>query len=206
MSEKDMFMRPEGEDGKKVLNEMNQHHKDLSAWGMSLLPGDIHPEHSLDIGCGGGLVLRMTALKYPKCKCEGIDISQTSVDYTSKCNSFLIHSGRISVQTASVEDIPFPDGTFDLVTAVETYFFWPDLEKNIKHAASKLKAGGYMAIVTEQYLDDAHREELAHRCKEYHMNLIENDVLRGYMESASLKTNVALNADRNWAAFIGRKE
>ncbi|AGI48445.1 Methylase involved in ubiquinone/menaquinone biosynthesis [Thermoplasmatales archaeon BRNA1] len=206
MGEKDQFMRPEGTEGEKVLKEMNQHHKDLSAWGMSFIPDSIRPKHSLDIGCGGGLVLRMTAFEWPKCLCEGIDISQTSVDFTLRSNSYFVSAGRIRAQVASVEDIPFPDGEFDLITAVETYFFWPDLEKNLAHAASKLNAGGYMAVVTEQYPNGRNDEEIGRLCEEYHMKLVPNDELKSLMEKAGLKTEVHLDEDKNWAAFIGYKE
>lgn len=42
-------------------------------------------------------------------------------------NRRAIEEGRCQVVHASVATLPFPAEVFDLVTAFETVYFWPDL-------------------------------------------------------------------------------
>jgi len=57
-------------------------------------------------------------------------------------NQRYINTGRVEILRASVESLPFSDDMFDLVTAVETYYFWPDLVENLKEIRRVLKPGG----------------------------------------------------------------
>ena len=54
---------------------------------------------------------------------------------------------RCRVELGSVEKLPFDDGRFDLITAFETVFFWPDLKENIKEVYRVVKEGGEFAII-----------------------------------------------------------
>lgn len=76
MAEKDQYMKPEGDEGVAVLNQMNEQHRDLSAWGLAHIPQVFTPSKVLDIGCGGGNVLRVMCMKWPRSYCCGIDISE----------------------------------------------------------------------------------------------------------------------------------
>ena len=49
MQEICQFMRPHGEEGKKVIEEMIESHKDQIEWGVQQFP-EIHPDRILDIG------------------------------------------------------------------------------------------------------------------------------------------------------------
>jgi ubiquinone/menaquinone biosynthesis C-methylase UbiE len=50
--------------------------------------------------------------------------------------------GRIEVRPASVSQLPFQDGMFDLVTEVETHFWWPDLAADVHEVFRVVKPGG----------------------------------------------------------------
>ncbi len=45
--------------------------------------------------------------------------------------------------------LPFDNGTFDLVTAFETVYFWEDLPRAFAEAARVLKSGGRILICNE---------------------------------------------------------
>ena len=47
--------------------------------------------------------------------------------------------------------MPFPDNVFDLVTAVETHYFWPDLAANTCEVFRVLKPGGALILIAEAY-------------------------------------------------------
>ena len=68
---------------------------------------------------------------------------------SSKVNAKAIAEGRCKVQEASVVKLPFGESTFDLVTAFETIYFWPDIEHCFGEVKRALKPGGQFVIVNE---------------------------------------------------------
>jgi ubiquinone/menaquinone biosynthesis C-methylase UbiE len=50
---------------------------------------------------------------------------------------------------ASVSSLPFDDDTFTMVTAFETVYFWPDIERNFAEVRRVLTMGGRFLIVNE---------------------------------------------------------
>ena len=206
MAEEDQYQKPVGEEGAKVLEKMNEHHKDLSAWGIACIPQAFTPSRILDIGCGGGNAIRVMSMKWPRSVCDGIDISEKAVEITLNRNRIFASIGRIRAQVAGVSNIPFPDGEFDLITAIETYFFWPDLPNDLKSAASKLRNGGIMVVISEQYFDGRNDTELTAQCEKYHMKLVSNDEMVHLMEDAGMTVTVTTDPDRNWVTFVGKKK
>lgn len=47
--------------------------------------------------------------------------------------------------------LPFPDQSFDLVTAVETHYYWPDLAGDLAQVFRVLKPGGMAMVIAEAY-------------------------------------------------------
>lgn len=208
MAKEDQYRNPQGEEGRKVIEEMNEHHRELTSWGLGRISAvkDISPARILDIGCGGGSCLRMLATRYPNAHANGIDISEESVKVTLERNSAYHSWGRIDACVASVSDLPFPEESFDLMTAIETYFFWPDLEKDVAHAVSRLRKGGIMLIVSEQYPNSRNDEQLREACAKYGMRVRPNEEVAGIMEKAGLKTQTFTSEEKNWVAFVGIKD
>ena len=62
-----------------------------------------------------------------------------------------IESGCVDVRQASVEKLPFAEGTFDVVTAVETHYYWPDRPAAMREILRVLKPGGTPMILAEVY-------------------------------------------------------
>jgi ubiquinone/menaquinone biosynthesis C-methylase UbiE len=50
-----------------------------------------------------------------------------------------------------VSQFSFADNTFDLVTAVENHFWWPDLPSDVREVLRVLKPGGTLVVVAEIY-------------------------------------------------------
>jgi SAM-dependent methyltransferase len=48
--------------------------------------------------------------------------------------------------------MPFPDATFDCVSAVETYYFWPDIAADLAEVRRVMKPSGQMVIIAGMYL------------------------------------------------------
>jgi ubiquinone/menaquinone biosynthesis C-methylase UbiE len=58
---------------------------------------------------------------------------------------------RVEIREGSVSQLPFSEDMFDLVTAVETHFWWPDLPADMREVLRVLKPGGTLIIVAEVY-------------------------------------------------------
>ena len=48
--------------------------------------------------------------------------------------------------------MPFPDATFDCVTAVESYYFWPDIAADLAEIRRVMKPNGQLVIIAGMYL------------------------------------------------------
>jgi SAM-dependent methyltransferase len=57
----------------------------------------------------------------------------------------------VHAEQASVSRPPFPDDKFDLVTAIETQYYWPSLQCDMKEILCVLKPGGPLMVVAESY-------------------------------------------------------
>jgi ubiquinone/menaquinone biosynthesis C-methylase UbiE len=87
----------------------------------------------------------------PEGKVFGLDYSTASVAVARKTNAREIDAGRVQIEQGSVATLPFADRTFDIVTAVETHYYWPDLPANIREVLRVLKPGGKFVLVAETY-------------------------------------------------------
>jgi len=138
---------PQGRMGQAMLKFMNLCHAPLNKWGLGLV--SFHDGMTmLDIGCGGGATLKRLLQRSKDAKVYGIDISEDSVAKAIKVNADVIDK-QVFVQQGSAEKLPFEDGKFDLVTAVETVYFWPNLPNCLQEVRRVLKPGGHFAIMVE---------------------------------------------------------
>jgi ubiquinone/menaquinone biosynthesis C-methylase UbiE len=140
--------KPEGFLGKMMLSGMNSGHAKLADWGFTHLP-PLSPERVADLGCGGGRNAGEMLKKYPKAHVTAVDYSDLSVEKAKEYNKAMIAAGRCEVLQGDVSDLRFPPEAFDLVTAFETVYFWPGLERCFSQVAKVLKTGGYFMICNE---------------------------------------------------------
>ncbi|MEA5001984.1 MAG: methyltransferase domain-containing protein [Christensenella sp.] len=149
--------RPQGMMGRQTIKRMNKSHAELTEWGFSKI--DIRDTDTvLDVGCGGGKALKLLSKRALHGKLYGIDYSETSVDCACKENKSDVQSGKMMIVHGSVSDMPFESDFFDVITSVESYYFWPDLSKDLKEVLRVLKPDGMLLIVAEMY-DHAQQSE-----------------------------------------------
>ena len=138
---------PKGFLGRCMLRFMNFGHAPLTNWGLD------HVEFSdgmvmLDIGCGGGATLKRLLKRSPEGMVYGIDISEESVVKAKNVNKQLLNK-QVFVRQGSADSLPWEDQKFDVVTAVETVYFWPNLPQCFQEVKRVLKPGGQFAIMLE---------------------------------------------------------
>ena len=125
--------KPDGLGGRLMVSMMNFGHRALAGWGLRFLtiPADAAV---LGCGCGGGANIAELLRRCPQGSVRGIDYSAVSVEKSRKKNRSEIAAGRCEVLQASVTQLPFEEARFDLVTAFETVYFWPELTRGIPRA------------------------------------------------------------------------
>ena len=138
---------PRGAMGRMMLSMMNCWHGPLTNWGLGYVPFQ-DGWMILDVGCGGGQTLRRLLNRSKGAIVHGIDISDESVAKARKVNAELLDT-RVFVRQGSAVELPYADSTFDLVTAVETVYFWRDLPRCFEEVKRVLKPGGRFAILLE---------------------------------------------------------
>jgi SAM-dependent methyltransferase len=142
--------KPHGRFGRFLVRGMNFGHSGLTRWGLTKV--EIRDNATvLDIGCGGGRALERLASLASLGKVVGIDYSEDSVAVARKRNQRLIATGRVEVLHGSVSSMPFPDATFDCVSAVETYYFWPDIAADLAEVRRVMKPSGQTVIIAGMY-------------------------------------------------------
>ena len=137
---------------------------------------------------------------------HGVDYSEASVTEARRTNRKLIDAGRVQIQEASASALPFPDNTFDLVTAVETHFWWQDLGGGMREAYRVLKPGGQMAVIAEFYNGGRHAK-YAERLAQYTtMAILDVDQHRAMLVDAGFaEVQVDEELKRGWICVLGRK-
>jgi len=143
-------IKPKGLIGKFMLKTMNNAHQNLFKFGLSNI--QIHENCTLlDVGFGGGKVLKMLSKQHKDIQLFGIDFSAEAVKVALKNNKKDILTGKINLQQADIEKIPFPDNYFDIITAFQTHYHWSDLPNKVKEIHRVLKPHGQFLVVAEKY-------------------------------------------------------
>lgn len=139
--------RPEGSEGIAMLHRMNREHAVLRAFGLPLI--DWKPGmRILDVGCGGGMTIAEMLRLSENSRVDGIDYAKTSVEQAKLLNADSIGT-RVCIRYGDVASMPYADETFDLVTAVETVYFWPDPDRALQEIRRVLKPDGILQIMNE---------------------------------------------------------
>jgi ubiquinone/menaquinone biosynthesis C-methylase UbiE len=142
--------KPTGWLGRFTLWRMNSGHSKLTDWGLKHVSIESHFT-ILDVGCGGGKTVSKLAAMATQGKLYGVDYSEESVAAAKRTNAQWIDLGRVEIRHGSVSQLPFPEGMFDLITAVETHFWWPDLPGDMREVFRVVKPGGTLVLVAEVY-------------------------------------------------------
>lgn len=132
------------------LRLMNSSHSELTDWGLTHV--SIERDFIiLDVGCGGGRTIQKMAAIATDGSVFGVDYAKGSVAASRAKNEDLIKAGRVEIQEASVSHLPFNENTFDLATAVETQYYWPDLVNDMREILRVLKPGATLLVIAESY-------------------------------------------------------
>jgi ubiquinone/menaquinone biosynthesis C-methylase UbiE len=146
------FGRPRGMAG-SVAGWVMTHrpsNRQRNSWVVSLL--DVQPtERVLEIGFGPGLAIAELSRRVGDSgHVHGIDHSEVMLRQATRRNASAIAAGRVSLSTASVDQLP-PSlgGLFDAILAVNSLGFWSAPAERLEELRRRLRPGGRIAIASQ---------------------------------------------------------
>jgi ubiquinone/menaquinone biosynthesis C-methylase UbiE len=95
----------------------------------------------LDVGTGPGVLLVELARRRPDLRLTGVDLSADMIAAAARNLG-----DRADVRAADVTDLPFEDGTFDLVVSSLSLHHWDDPAGAVPELARVLRTGGRVLI------------------------------------------------------------
>jgi ubiquinone/menaquinone biosynthesis C-methylase UbiE len=120
------------------MDEANECLYDLTLQSMAP-KGD---ERLLEIGFGSGRFMPRLLSHRDHLRVNGIDYSTEMVAMAMLANTDLIQSGRLTLEEASSEHLPFEDGTFDVVFSNMVIYFWDNPADHLREVWRVLRPDG----------------------------------------------------------------
>lgn len=197
--------KPRGEAGRQMLERMNDSHYQVTGWALDKM--DLAEARSiLDIGCGSGLTLSRMAEAAPEAHLTGVDYSPVSVRLTEETNRPYIDTGRMDVTEASVSRMPFDDGSFDRIITVESFYFWPEPEEDLKEVRRVLGEGGRFFLVMDIFENGKLSEHARSNMEKYDLFVPTIGEFHRLFEAAGFsETSIHTVLGRDWICVEGVK-
>ena len=198
--------KPDGFWGKLMIRSMNRGHSELTDWALchvNIKSGD----HVLDVGCGGGRTVSKLCEMVGNGKVYGIDYSDLCIKKAEKLNHKSVLCGKVKLQKAPVSALPFDSDKFDLVTAVETYYFWPDKLNDLREIWRVLKPGGKIMLVFEMLKDKNDPEKWSKVEERLNIESVSREDIDGMLERAGyLNIRTFVKSGTTWLCAVAVKE
>lgn len=194
--------KPKGVGGEIMVAMMNSGHAGMANWGLQFLN---IPENAdiLDCGCGGGANIKRLLGKCQNGTVKGIDYSEISVEKSRKVNDKAIKNGRCEILQANVMELPFEQDSFDIVTAFETIYFWPDLQQSFRQIYSVLKSGGTFFICNESNGDTNKDDKWVEKIGG--MTIYNDTQIKNVLEQTGFSDIQIEKNEKGWICVIAEK-
>ena len=128
------------------------------------------------------------------------------VEYSKKLNKKLIATNHVEIIEGSVEKMVFSEDFFDLVTAIETYYFWSNFPDALKEIRRVLKPGGKLLIVNEMVMDGVYEVKFAKTIERAHVNLIPLHEIRDLLYAEGYKdVQIFTKNTSPWNTILAKK-
>ena len=194
--------KPHGEEGIQTIENMNENHKPISEFAFKCIKVGEN-DKILDIGCGGGVNIEKF-LELTTNNVDGLDYSEVSVLESIKRNQKAIDKGKCRVMHADVSRMPIEDMSYDLVSAFETIYFWPDIENTFKEVSRIIKANGQFIIA--QGTDGNHPDDEKWLSTVEGMKVYTADELQRYLLNAGFSSVDCFKKENDYILVVIAKK
>lgn len=194
---------PQGFWGRFMLNRMNKRHSELARWGIESVGFLYNADNILDAGCGGGHTIRLM-LELTNARVYGVDCSDVSVKKAKSFNRKAVKNKRAQITQKTVDNLDFDQGFFDMVTAVETVYFWEPFDIALKEIYRVLRVGGKLIIINELTAQDDKPEAYAELKNAVKLNIYTEKELNDTLKAAGFVIEKTTRCG-DWIAVAGVK-
>jgi len=173
------FAKPSGFFGRFLARGMAWGHRDFYKNAAKVL--DLHKSDSfLEIGFGSGLFIKKYASD--AFMIRGLDCSEDMVGLAGDINKGLVRSERAEFVLGDVSSMPWEDGTFSAVAAIETFFFWKDPKTALEEIYRVMRPDGRL-IIEMGYNKDDGQDHTSH-VKKFGIRLYSGDEMKKMLSGA----------------------
>ncbi len=138
--------QPSGWFGKVIMGELlNKGNEKINKHAIERLEIQ-STDRVLDIGFGGGVTITEMLMTIDTGKIYGVDFSEVMVEQGKQKFKDAIAAGKVSIEFADVQQLPFDDNTFDKICTVNTIYFWPDPLAALQEIKRVLKSSGKLVV------------------------------------------------------------
>ena len=119
------------------------HHRIADRTADLALTAAAAPERILDVGCGTGYLLRQLDARCPDAvELTGVDPARAMIAAARAAAA----GERLRWLEGTAEELPFPEGSFDLVVSTTSFDHWADQRAGLGECARVLAPGGWLVL------------------------------------------------------------
>lgn len=139
--------QPSGWFGKQVISRvLNRDNAAMNELAFRMLNLKSTSERVLEVGFGGGYLLKKI-LKHPGVKSvAGIDVSPEMVEFCKKRFASDIKTGKLKLKCSNTVNKASFDSNFTKICTVNTIYFWSDVKKTLIQLHQILEERGSLVI------------------------------------------------------------
>lgn len=194
--------KPEGLGGKLMLSMMNVGHRALADWGCNL-PRSQRTQASWTAAAAEEQTSGRFSKSAQTARSKASTIRPSASKRRKKVNEDAILNGRCVILQGNVADLIFAANQFDLVTAFETIYFWPDLLQSFREIHRVLKPGGMFLICNECGGDNEKDEKWTEKIDG--MTIYKDVQLKNILEQAGFRNIQIHKSEKGWLCITAQK-
>jgi ubiquinone/menaquinone biosynthesis C-methylase UbiE len=140
-----MFGQPRGFLGRLGGHIMARMNAECGAWVIDLLEVQAR-DNVLEIGFGPGVAIEQLSKRASEGHVAGVDQSKEMVAQARARNAIAIQEGLVDLWHCSVEQLPFPEDSFNKAMAVNSMQVWSDALSGLRQIRRVMKPGARIAL------------------------------------------------------------
>jgi SAM-dependent methyltransferase len=157
----------------------------------------------LEIGFGGGYLLRRMTGVVTQGFVAGVDVSEAMVAVCERRYRTLVRAGGLELRSAPAESLPYRSGCFSKACTVNSLFYWSDALQALREMHRVLEESGRLVVCATRKRSIENKRFAAHG-----IGLYEDEEVREMMERVGfekVEMGQASDRHREFVCLVGEK-